>query len=76
MTPAEVETTPVSMLTIDEIVEHLYRRDGVRAYGIDTGACFGGHLTAAVYDPHTKHFAFFQEPAARAYASMDLNGEA
>jgi hypothetical protein len=31
MTPAEVESTPVSMLTIDEIVEHLYRRDGVRA---------------------------------------------
>lgn len=39
-------------------------------YGIDTGACFGGHLTAAIYDNAMMGFSFAQVKAKTAYSDL------
>lgn len=43
------------------------RPQGVSTYGIDTGCCFGGHLTAMVIH-ESDRLEFIQVPALRAYA--------
>ncbi len=45
-------------------------------YGIDTGACFGGHLTAYVEDLRSGKVEFVQVPARETYFDRNHNEEA
>lgn len=44
-------------------------------YGIDTGCCFGGHLTAYVEDLETSEVSFVQVPAARTYFDREKGND-
>lgn len=50
------------------------KHGGYACFGIDTGCCFGGKLTAALFEPGTDTIAFPAVRAKEKYASLPTTG--